>query len=89
MEAKIRLDNLKQQGYRIIYLDEFCITKSTIPTHDWSLPNSPLKIDKNLYHKKTLACIIAISREAGFEMLKIYDKSVDTDKFIQFLKSLR
>jgi hypothetical protein len=47
-KAKIRLealgvkDILKQhmdEGYRIIYLDEFCTTKSTMPTHEWSPKN--------------------------------------------------
>ena len=37
--AKEKVNELRALGYEIYYADEFCTTKSTIPTHCWSLPN--------------------------------------------------
>ena len=39
-EAKAELIYYRQQGFRIIYLDETMVTKSTIPTHEWSNKNT-------------------------------------------------
>jgi len=40
-----KLQAYKDDGFRIIYLDEMCVTKSTIPTHEYSLKYQPLQID--------------------------------------------
>ena len=44
-EVYKKLVDLKSQGYRILFIDEMCTTKSTIPTHEWSPVNQPVKID--------------------------------------------
>jgi hypothetical protein len=90
-KAKIRLealgvkDILKQhmdEGYRIIYLDEFCTTKSTMPTHDWTPKNACFQIDYKLYHTKTIASIISISKEKGVELVMNFPRSVNSEKYI-------
>jgi hypothetical protein len=72
----------------VIYLDEFCTTKMTMPTHDWSPKNATFEIDYKLYHKKTIASIIGISIN-GPELVMSFEKSVNSEKFIQYLKALR
>lgn len=65
------------------------MTKSTIPTHEWSLPKREFQIDLSKYHKKTYAGIVAISFEGGVELIKVYEKSINQDKFISYLKDIR
>ena len=74
---------------RCIYIDEFMTTAATIQTHEWSLPKNYPVVDRKDYHRKTLASIVAISREAGTELITTFEKSVNQDKYIQFLKRLR
>ena len=72
-----------------MYADEFMVTKTTIPTHDYSKRRETLKIDYRQYHKKTIACVGAISEIEGAEQILIFEKSIDRAKFIQFLKVIR
>jgi hypothetical protein len=81
LEAKEHLQNHINEGYLVIYLDEFCTTKMTIPTHDWTPPNATFELDYKLYHKKTLASIVGISVN-GPELVMTFEKSVDSPKFI-------
>jgi hypothetical protein len=86
--AKEHLIRFQERNYHIIYVDEFCITKSTIPTHDWTPRNATFEIDYKLYHKKTLASILSISKD-GPELIMTFEKSVTSEKFILFLRALR
>jgi len=78
-----------EEGYKIIYADEFMVTKMTIPTHDWSKRNNTLKVDYKQYHRKTIACVAEVSQEKGAEKILTFEKSIDQVKFIQFLKAIR
>jgi hypothetical protein len=60
----------------------------TIPTHDWSPKNATFEIDYKLYHKKTIASILGIS-ENGPELVMSFEKSVNAEKFIKYLRALR
>ena len=56
-EVKEALDN----GYRLIFIDEFVVTKLSIPSHDYSQKKTYTTIDPSHYHKETLATIAGIS----------------------------
>lgn len=86
--AKDLLQSYQEDDYLVIYLDEFCTTKSTIPTHDWTPRNATFEIDYKLYHTKTYASIVGISSE-GLEPIMTFHKSVDSPKFIEYLRALR
>ena len=45
IEAHDRVQSLSGLGYRIIYLDEVMVTKSTIPTHEYSPFKQPVVVD--------------------------------------------
>lgn len=89
IKAHQELISLQAQGYRIIYIDEMCVTKSTIPTHEYSKKNEPIEIDIKCFSKKTIAVLAGISAEKGVEIVMSFDKSVNTDKFMEFLQRLR
>jgi len=76
-------------GYRLVYCDEFCTTMQTMPKLEWQMKNTTLKIDPKEYHKKTIASVAAISHHKGPELILSFEKSIDRPKFIQFLKKLR
>ena len=78
----------KDEGYRIIYIDEFCTTQSTIPKSDWWIKNSPIKVDLAPITKKTIASVAAISYQKGAELICSFEKSINIEKFITFLRKL-
>jgi F0F1-type ATP synthase delta subunit len=60
-----------------------------MPTHDWTPKNRSFQLDYKLYHKKTFASIISISKEAGVELVMNFLKSVNSEKYCQYLRDLR
>ena len=76
-------------GFRIIYIDETMITKSTIATHEWSNKNNNYKIDMKHYAKYTVAVMAGISKEYGLDIISTYDRSINIPKFKEFLQNLR
>ena len=87
--ANIQIQDLEERGYRIVYIDEMCITKSTIPTHAYSPMRKPVEIDLRSFSKTTVAVLAGISKQKGMELVMQFDKSVNTDKFIQYIQKLR
>ena len=79
----------KRDGYRIIYLDETMITRKTVGNYEWALPGNNVSIDTKMLNEPTLALLSGISKERGQEHFKIYPKSVNTDRFIEWLEELR
>ena len=46
-EARDKLNHYISRGFRIIYLDECMVTKTTLPTHAWSNLKSNIDICYN------------------------------------------
>ena len=88
-EALNGLEAARNEGERIVYLDELCTTKSTIQKSEWSARRHYPKTDVESYHSKTIATIATISEQKGVEYFQHYDKSVNQEKFCEFLKKLR
>jgi len=51
----------RERGFRIVYLDEMMVTKSTMPTHEWSVRNEHVQISYNQFANQTIASIAAVS----------------------------
>ena len=83
------MEELGQLGFRIIYIDEICVTKATIPSHEYSPEKKPLEIDLKNFSNKTIAVIAGISGAKGIEVVRTFERSVNTAKFIGFLQYLR
>ena len=78
-----------REGFKIVYADEVMTTVSTIQRKEWSHKADYLVVDRNQYHKMTLATIGAISAEKGVELAMTFDHSVNVQKFHEFLVTLR
>lgn len=67
--ANNKIQDLEQRGYRLIYIDEMCVTKSTIPTHAYSPLRRPIEIDLKNFSNKTVAVLAGISKQKGMELV--------------------
>ena len=79
----------RRRGFRIIYLDEMMVTTRTMPTHEWSLKNTNATISYHQFEQKAISAIAAISAQLGLDMVMLFDKSVNRDKFKVFLQEIR
>ncbi len=89
VEAYSELEQHKADGYRILYLDEVMTTKSTLPMFEWSALNDNMKVDLSQFSGQTTATVAAISEKHGVDLILNFEKSVNSDKFVQFLTRLR
>ena len=72
-----------------MYLDETMVTKSTIPTHEWSDENHQLQIDYKQYARSGIAVLAGVSQERGVDLMMSFEKSVNIEKFKVWLDELR
>ena len=86
---KRMLTRAKNDGYRIVYLDEICFTRSTIPKTEFSLSRHNMPADLAHLQEPTLAVLSAISKEKGQEHYQVYENSVNVQKFKQYLQELQ
>ena len=83
-----RMKNLKGTNRRIIYLDECIFTTKTMKTTDYTSLKSPHRIPQADINQPVYALILAISIENGLEHYQIFEKSVNYQKFIEYLDEL-
>ena len=83
------LTKARNDGYRIIYLDEICFTRSSVPKTEYCAKGENMPADLAHLNEPTLAVLSAISKENGQEHYKIYENSVNIQKFKQYLQELR
>ena len=78
---KRQLTMAKNDGFRIVYLDETMFTRKTVAEAEWTLPKQNVMIHDAKLNEPTLALLSAISKEKGQEHFQIFEKSVDIPKF--------
>ena len=86
---KRQLTMAKNDGYRIVYLDETMFTRKTVTDLEWALPGENVQINEAKLNEPTLALLSAISKERGQEYYQIFEKSVDRFKFKDWMVKLR
>ena len=79
----------KNDGFRMVYLDETMFTRKTVADLEWTLPKENVMVHDAKLKEPTLALLSAISKEKGQEHFRIYEKSVDLPKFKAWLQELR
>ena len=80
---------MKKLGYRILYLDETMVTRSTVPLTEYCHPKQNMTVDMVRLNEPTLALLSAVSKEKGQEHYKIFELSVNIPKFKQYLQELK
>ena len=86
---KRQLTMARNDGYRIVYLDETMFTRKAVADLEWALPKENVRIDEAKLKEPTLALLSAISKEKGQEHYQIFEKSVKIPKFREWLLGLR
>ena len=56
-------------------------TRSTLPDTEWALPGENMKVDVAMKNEPTLALLAGVSKEKGIEHFRIFEKSVNVEKF--------
>ena len=83
------LTRARNDGYRIIYLDECVFTRTSVPKVEYCQPKQNVTADLAMLSEPTLALLAAISKENGLEHWKIFNYSVNIQKFKEYLQELR
>ena len=60
-DVQKEINYYKERGFRMVYIDEMMVTKSTIPTHEWSNKLENFEIGYSQYAKHAEAVIAAVS----------------------------
>ena len=64
---KMLLTKAKNQGFRIVYIDETMMTRKTVPLTEWARKKENMSIDVTKLDEPTLALLSGISKEKGQE----------------------
>ena len=64
-KMKRQLTMARNDGYRIVYLDETVFTRRTLVDTEWALPKQNVSVDEARLYEPTLALLSAISKEKG------------------------
>ena len=83
------LTRARNDGYRVVYLDEICFTRTTVPKTEYCLQKENVAADLAHLNEPTLAVLSAISKEKGQEHFQIFHNSVNIQKFKGYLNKLR
>ena len=86
---KRQLTKAKNDGYRIVYIDETCFTRKTVADAEWSRPKENMAVDVKHLEEPTLALLCGISKEKGVEHFRVFEKSVNVEKFQEYIEELR
>ena len=86
---KMLLTKARNQGFRIVYIDETMMTRKTVPLTEWARKKENMSIDVTKLDEPTLALLSGISKEKGQEHYQIFERSVNVDKFFKYLAGLR
>ena len=83
------LTNAKRDGYRIIYIDETMTTRKTVPDAEWARKKENMAVDLEKLDEPTLALLCGISKEKVLEHHRIFEFSVNVDRFIEYLAGVK
>ena len=67
------LSEAKEQGRKILYLDECIFSKLTFLSKDWSRKNTNLTVDQKQIYTGYRSVVATISEEDGLERFDIHD----------------
>ena len=89
VEMRRRVLEAVDRRKKIVWLDETVFTKSTNAKQEWSKPGVNFTTPCEAMSTKYTAALTAISEGSGFEHTELYDRAVDHELFIEYLKVLR
>ena len=88
-QMRQELDEAKHNKELILYLDETIFSRKAMLKNVWARKHENGEIDEAMLNEPTMALLMSISQENGVEPWKIFKRSVNTDKFCQYLQMVR
>ena len=80
---------IRSQGIKIIFIDETVFTRKAMMKFEWARKHENMAVDEKLLNEPTKALLMGISAEKGVEQYRVFDRSVNIKKFIQYLQMVR
>ena len=87
--AKVQIQRWLEEKVDIMYLDECCFTVQTYRKREFSARHQYLSVNAPQFQMKTIAFLGVVSQDRGIYYYELFDRSVNTEKFVGFLKRLR
>ena len=72
-ELRDKMEQLRAEGRKVLYLDESMFTRSTVARTAYCLKDDNLTLDKGHLNEPTLALLLAISYDDGVHTFTTYD----------------
>ena len=69
---KRKLTRARNEGCRLVYIDETMFTRKTCPDTEWAPKKSNMQVDTAKLDEPTLALLCGISKEKGIEHYEIF-----------------
>ena len=66
-EVMEKLESMKRESRKMIYVDEICFTKRTVASHTYSSQYSRMMIDENKLYTQPMYALASISEARGVE----------------------
>ena len=86
---KRKLTRARNEGCRLVYIDETMFTRKTVPDTEWAQKKSNMRVDSDKLDEPTIALLCGISKENGIEHYQLFDKSVNVEKFKEYCQNLK
>lgn len=83
-----QLKRCKEEGMRVVFLDEAVFTFNTFRLKAWSSAYSCIKVNDFAVRVKTQALLAAVTLEEGMFEYAIHPKSIKAEEFQVFLRQL-
>ena len=73
----------------VVFCDESVLSSKLLPSSEWINKGNNIEIDEKKLNAKTLAFVVALSKDKGLVAVDTFPRALDQDDFIVFLKNIR
>jgi hypothetical protein len=89
IDCRERIKNYMKQNVPVVFCDESCLTSKLLPSREWMNKSANIEIDEKKLNAKTLAFVVALSKDKGLVAVNSFPRALDKDDFIVFLKNIK
>ena len=83
------IEQAKQEGRLIVYIDEILFSKRAIKLREWAQKNSNLTVNQEDVYVGFRSVIAAMTEESGIGLIKIHEHACTGEDFRDYLLQLR
>ena len=88
-EAKVQIQKWLQEKVQIFWLDEACFTCQTYRQREYSCRFQNIAVAATQFNIQSTAFLGCVSKDRAVYYYELQDRSINTDKYIAYLKRLR